>query len=222
VAAAACLAGGQARHIEIVQAEVSINLLADLYLQEGLQPGSVRPAGNDSQRGTPWGVYPCAGEQRWCVITCRDDADWVGLVDAMGQPEWATADLATVAGRRARQPELEARVAAWTSTRGDREVMATLQDHGVPAGYMLYVGDTTSDPHFVDRGYPIEIDQPGIGPVLVEGSAFRSAALPAPVTTPAPLLGEHTRELAIDMLGMAAADVEALIAAGVLFEPPSR
>jgi crotonobetainyl-CoA:carnitine CoA-transferase CaiB-like acyl-CoA transferase len=221
VAAAACLAAGQARHVEIVQAEVSINLLADLYLQEARQPGSVGPSGNDSPRGTPWGVYPCAGEQRWCVITCRDDADWAGLVEAMGRPDWATPDLATVAGRRARPRELEARLAAWTSARDDRDVMATLQAHGVPAGYMMYVGDTTSDPHFVARGYPIEIDQPGIGPVLVEGSAFRSAELPAPVTTPAPLLGEHTRELAVDVLGMAAADVDALIAAGALFDPPS-
>jgi crotonobetainyl-CoA:carnitine CoA-transferase CaiB-like acyl-CoA transferase len=220
VAAAACLAAGQARHIEIVQAEVSINLLADLYLQEGLRPGSVQPAGNDSERGTPWGVFPCAGEQRWCVITCRDDADWQGLVDAMGHPDWATPDLATVAGRRARQGELDARVAAWTSARADRDVMATLQAHGVPAGYMLYVGDTSSDPHFVARGYPIEIDQPGVGPVLVEGAAFRSVELPTPITTPAPLLGEHTRDVTTGMLGMTAADVDALIAGGALFDPP--
>lgn len=228
LAVAACVAappaaatGRRGRHVEIIQAEVGINLLADLYAKEGLDPGSVGPVGNDSERGTPWGVYPCAGEQRWCVITCRDDADWAGIVAALDDPEWATPDLATVAGRRARQDEVDARLAEWTAARPDREVMARLQAHGVPAGYMLYVGDTTSDPHLVARGYPLELDQPGVGPVLVEGSAFRSAELPAPITTPAPLLGQHTREIAIDLLGMSPTEVEALIASAALFDPPT-
>jgi len=165
-------------------------------------------------------VYPCAGDERWCVITCRDDRDWRGIVAALGTPAWATSDLDTSAGRRARADEIDGHLRAWTSAHDDREVMATLQAHGVPAGYMLYVGDTATDPHFVARGYPMEVDQPGIGPMLMEGSAFRSTELPAPLTTPAPLLGEHTREILVDLLGHDAGEVDALLAAGTVFGPP--
>jgi crotonobetainyl-CoA:carnitine CoA-transferase CaiB-like acyl-CoA transferase len=222
VVAAACLGldapSPRGHHIEIIQAEVCINLLADLYLQEGLHPGSVGPLGNSSDRGAPWGLYPCAGEQRWCVITCRDDADWRGLADALGNPSWITADLDTHAGRIARRAEIDERLGEWTAARVDRDVMGALQAHGVPAGYMMYVSDTVRDPHFVARGYPMPIQQPGLGPLLIEGSAFRSDELPSPITTPAPLLGEQTREIASTLLGMSDAEIDKLIEAGVLHQ----
>jgi crotonobetainyl-CoA:carnitine CoA-transferase CaiB-like acyl-CoA transferase len=211
---------GAGGYIEIAQVETVLNLLGDLYLKEALEPGSVRPRGNESDRGFPWGVYPCAGEQRWCVITCRDDHDWAALVKALGSPPWATAPgLADEAGRRARAADVESHLAEWTSRRTDREVMEVLQGQGVPAGMMMYMSDEPEDPHLQARGYLREVDQTGLGPVLFEGPAFRSAAIPDVDLFPAPLLGEHTREICRDLLGMDDERVGALISRGVLFQP---
>ncbi|MFI0406833.1 CoA transferase [Actinomadura sp. 3N508] len=226
LAVAACLLGPSrsGRHIDLVQAEVGINLLAELYLRESLEPGGVRPAGNDSPEGSPWGVYRCAGEERWCVITVRDDTDWANLVAALGDPAWATEDLRTEAGRRARAEEVDRRIGEWTSTRTDREVMAHLQAHGVPAGHLMYPSDVADDPHLSARGYPVRYDQPHFGPVVLEGGAFRSARLPAPILTPAPLLGEHTVDIAVDTLGLTEREVKRLLADAVLFQakrPPA-
>jgi crotonobetainyl-CoA:carnitine CoA-transferase CaiB-like acyl-CoA transferase len=205
--------------VEIVQAEVAINLLADLFLQEALDPGSVGPAGNRSPRGAPWGVYRCSGDQRWCVITCRDDRDWERLRLALGSPRWADDPVfGTADGRRARHDELDAHLSAWTGQRTDREVMETLQAAGVPAGMMMYVGDIPSDPHLIERGYVLPLDQPGVGDMLVEGPSFHSADLPGPITTPAPRLGEHTREIAAELLGVDEADITRLVQAGTLYE----
>lgn len=220
VAAAAHLIGASGgHHLEVVQAEVGVNLLADLFAKEALEPGSVTPQGNRSDRGAPWGVYPAAGEQRFVVITCRDDADWRRLVDAMGRPDWATPDLAKSSARQARRDEIDAHLAAWTSERSDRATMELLQRHGVPAGYLMYTSDTTRDPQHVARGYALQVDQPGVGPMVLEGSFFRSAALPAPITLPAPLFGEHSETIARELLGLADGDVADLIAAGVLVRP---
>ena len=49
-------------------------------------PGSVVPSGNRSEQGAPWGLYPCAGEEQWVAITCRDDADW----QAAARARWAS------------------------------------------------------------------------------------------------------------------------------------
>lgn len=224
--AAALLIGRERRergvHVEIVQAEVAINLLADTFLREALEPGSVRPAGNRSERGAPWGVYQCDGEQRWCVITCRDDADWARLRTALGDPEWARdPDLDTVDGRRARHDELDERITEWTLQRTDTQVMTELQDAGVPAGKMMYVGDIPDDPHLVDRGYPLSLDQTGLATMLVEGPGFHADGLPGPITEPAPLLGEHTREVAAEILGLAEDEIERLVASGALHDPPT-
>ncbi|MBO0728855.1 MAG: CoA transferase, partial [Acidimicrobiaceae bacterium] len=42
-----------AGHVEIVQAEMALNLLSDLFLKESVEPGSVCPLGNRSSRGAP-------------------------------------------------------------------------------------------------------------------------------------------------------------------------
>lgn len=207
----------QAHHIEIVQAEMAVDLLGEVYLQESLEPGSVRPRGNRSPLGAPWGVYPCAGDQRWCVITCRTDEHWRGLVGAMGAPEWAAdAALDHLAGRTAVHDELDERISAWTSRRDDKDVMALLQANGVPAGYMMYMSDQPLDPHLRERGYILEVDQPALGPILFEGPAFHATRLPDPITRPAPLLGEHTLDIWTGVLGRPAEEAAALIERGIL------
>ena len=195
--------------------------LADLMLKAGLEPGSVAPQGNRSPRGAPWGVYQCAGEQRWVTITCRDDADWARLRTALGSPDWAADPaLDTVEGRRARHDEIDAGIAEWTAARTDREAMETLQAAGVPAGMMMYALDQPDDPHLAARGYPRPIHQPGTGDLTLEGPAFHSEAMAGPIIEPAPELGQHTRDIARDLLGFDDDEIEKLISAGVLEVTP--
>jgi crotonobetainyl-CoA:carnitine CoA-transferase CaiB-like acyl-CoA transferase len=52
----------------------------------------------------------------------------------------------------------------------------------------------------------------------VENAPFRSALLPEPEIAPAPEMGEHTRELARELLKLDEADIERLIALDVLQE----
>ncbi len=211
-------------HVEIVQAEMALNLLSDLFWKESVEPGSVRPQGNRSPRGAPWGVYRCQGEQRWCVITCRDDSEWEALVEAMGRPEWALdARFETAEGRLAHQDIVDEGVNTWTGGLTDREVMARLQERGVPAGMMIYMSDQPQDPHLRERGYVIEMEQPPLGTILMEGPAFRATRLPGPITLPAPLLGQQTREIAASLLGYPEDRIAELVAAGILVEaePPA-
>ena len=140
-------------------------MMAQYFLKESLDPGLVQPLGNRREQGAPWGVYQCAGEERWCVITCRHDDDWGNLRKALGHPDWATDDeLSTATGRRAHHNKIDRHLLAWTSTRSDREVMEILQSFGVPAGMMAYASDQPDDPHLQARGYLAHIDQPGVGP----------------------------------------------------------
>jgi len=208
---------GGARHIEIAQVEMALNLLADLLFEESVEPGSVGPQGNRSTRGAPWGVYPCAGEQRWCVITCRNDAEWRGVVTAMGSPAWARVErFGTADGRRRAHDEIDEHLRAWTCERNDRDVMALLQQAGVPSGIMMTPSLQVEDPHLETRGYLLEVDQPGLGPVLFEGAAFHATGLGPPTTRPAPYLGQHTRAVAAEMLGLSATEIDRLVHDGVL------
>jgi crotonobetainyl-CoA:carnitine CoA-transferase CaiB-like acyl-CoA transferase len=207
-------------HGEVAQVEAAIGIMGDLLLKAGLEPGSVVPRGNRSERGVPWGAYPCEGEQQWCVITVRDDADWAGLRTALGDPAWAAApELASVAGRRAREDEIDARLAEWTRARSKERVAETLQREGVPCGPMLTGGGQLHDPHFGARGYPLWLEQQDAGRMAFEGAAFYATGMTEPITFQAPRLGEHTREICRELLGMDEAEIDALLASGALEGP---
>ena len=105
---------GQGVHIESAQAEIILGVLATTIAMESVRPGYAVPGVGPTS--TPWGVYPCAGDDEWCVITVRDDADWQRLASALGSPEWAlTPDMLETEGRRARAREIDAALSAWTS-----------------------------------------------------------------------------------------------------------
>ena len=227
VAALACLVGreagdGTGAHVEAAQVETLINTLGDYFLQESLAPASARPQGNRRPTGTPWGVYPCAGVERWVVITVRNDDEWRALRGALGDPPWAsTADYTTAAGRLAAADTIDAELAAWTAERTDHEVMAALQAVGVPAGAMLYASDTAADPQLAARNYLRTVDQPPYGTITLEGQSFTASGMPEPLVFNAPALGEHTREICQQILGMTDGEIDALIAEGALEEPSS-
>jgi crotonobetainyl-CoA:carnitine CoA-transferase CaiB-like acyl-CoA transferase len=153
----------------------------------------------------------------------RSDAEWRRLREAIGDPAWA-ADPAfdTAGGRMAHREVIDARLTAWTSTLEPREVMETLQGVGVPAGIVAHAGHHLADPQLRHRGYPKLVVQPGYESIVVEGPPFLGSDLPEPIVGPAPLLGQHTREVAREVLGLADDAIEALIDERVIEDPPQE
>lgn len=212
---------GRGLHAEAAQFETAIQYLGDLLAQESLAPGSVRPLGNASQRGAPWGCYPCAGDDEWCAVNVRNDDEWLGLCTALGDPRWThDPGYATAEGRRAAAATIDERLAEWTGAHSPRDVMEALQAHGVPAGMLQHGLHQLEDPHLAARGYLREVDQPDCGSLVFEGPAFHGSDLPEPIIRPAPGLGEHTRELAAERLGLSLTEIEDLVAKGILEDGP--
>jgi crotonobetainyl-CoA:carnitine CoA-transferase CaiB-like acyl-CoA transferase len=214
---------GEGGHIEVAQVETTIGILGDLYMQEALEAGSARPHGNHSHRGAPWGVYPCAGADEWCVITVTDDAAWRGLRSALGDPAWARdPELASAPGRLARSAELDEQLAAWTGNQDARRLTELLQSAGVAAGFMMTATRMVDDPHLVARGFPVPMEQTGCDGLILEGPAFHSAMIPEPRLVPAPGLGQDTIDISRHLLGLDDDEIATLITDGILeVDPPA-
>ena len=212
---------GAGIHLDAAQFESAIGLLGDLMAKESLAPGSVKPQGNASHRGAPWGAFPCAGEDEWCAVCVGSDGEWEGLQQALGDPAWARdAKYARRAGRLAAREELEAKLAEWTAQYPPREVMETLQAHGVPAGILAHGGHLIDDPQLAALGFHRPIDQPPLGRIVLEGTPFRGSDLPRTLIERAPDLGEHTRQVARERLGLSDTEIDHLLAQAILETPP--
>jgi len=209
--------GATGSHVEVAQVEALMATLADEFLAEALDPGSVRPRGNSSPAGAPWGAFPCAGEQQWAVVCVREDEDWAGLRRAMGDPEWArNPSLATTKGRMADRARVEKLLAEWTAGLDRAEVQNRCQAEGVPAGRVMFCIDQLEDPHLAERGFLTSVDQQGLGPIVLAGPCFTGSGMGPPAISQAPFIGEHSRRFCTGDLGMDPGLVDALIESGAL------
>jgi crotonobetainyl-CoA:carnitine CoA-transferase CaiB-like acyl-CoA transferase len=211
---------GRGAEIATAQAEAILMQIGALLVEEGLYPGAIEATGNAGRHAAPWGVYPCAGDDEWCTVTVRDDDDWRRLRAAVGDPPWAAVpELETTPERLGRRAELDEHLTAWTRSRSPRQVTATLQAAGVPAGFMQRSDEYEDDPQLQARDFFRVLEQPGLEPVTVDNAPFRSERIPEPAHARAPELGEHTRDVCAALLGMEAREIDGLVATGALEAP---
>lgn len=208
---------GKGGTASVAQAEVFLNDMATGYLHESLVPGSLAPMGNQSEFAAPHGVFPCQGDDEWCVVCVRSDAEWASLCRTIGRPELIDdPGLATTAARLQQRERAETVLAQWTSKFPPVQVAQLLQESGIPAGAMLRLSEFTTEPQLQVRGFMGSVEQPVLGRLDVELGPTRAERLAEPQLRPAPALGQHTREVIADWLGMSAAEIDALVAAKVL------
>jgi crotonobetainyl-CoA:carnitine CoA-transferase CaiB-like acyl-CoA transferase len=205
---------GRGTVIEISQAEAILMSLSTMFMCTSL--------GDEGEPiyGAPWAVLPCEGDDEWCVVTVATDEQWSSLVDAIGRPAWALdASLATAPARVERRDEIHKLLAEWTAAHTPHEVTATLQAVRVPAAPMLRTEELLDDPHLLARRYFREFIQPTLDePVITENGPAQFERRGDPELRPAPQHGEQTREICAELLGLSRADIDALLADGVLEE----
>ena len=206
---------GRGELIELSQSENMLNHIGELLLQAARTGVEHQPLGNRHPTRAPQGCYPCQGEDAWAVISAGE-AEWEGLVAAMGQPSLATdARFATAADRQANHDALDELIAAWTATRTPREVFTTCQEHGVPAAPVLHELETFDDPHLQARGMFRPNGNADTGTHLHPGHLWRWDG-PDLRWGPLPVLGGDNEDVLRHLVGLTAEEYAALDAEGHL------
>jgi crotonobetainyl-CoA:carnitine CoA-transferase CaiB-like acyl-CoA transferase len=219
---------GEGQHVDVSQIEPGIPLAGPAALDRQVNGRSYRradtPPGNRSPEPpmVPHGAYRTAGEDEWIAIACRDDADWLRLREAMGDPAWACEPrFDTVGGRLADEDALDAQLEAWTSTQQRYVLADRLAEAGVPAAPVQDARDRVErDPQLRARGYFVPLRHSTTGEWPQERPPFRlSDADVHPggrIRRGPPCIGEDTHEVLRRVLGMDGAEIAALAEAGVL------
>jgi crotonobetainyl-CoA:carnitine CoA-transferase CaiB-like acyl-CoA transferase len=217
-------ATGLGTDIDVSAVEAGVELLGPLLLDVQVNKRSTRtpefPTGNrlEHPNAAPHGVYPCAGEDRWIAIAVFDDAEWQGLVAALGAPEWTgDARFSDQPARFEHQDELDERIAACTRSEDRHDLMHRLQAAGVRAAAVQDARDLAeTDPQIAEHGTFFELDHPVIGRATFEGLPFRAARLRPDHWRSAPLLGEDNEYVLGQVLGKTDAEIAALAEEGVI------
>lgn len=204
---------GEGQFIEMAQTEAAAFLLGEFYLQRPCAGVPARPQGNRAAYAVPHGIYPCAGEDRWCAIAVVGDAAWARFVGCLGWP--FEPQLATLAGRRAAEAEIDERVAAWTRQRSAEKAAAMLQAAGISAMIALSPDDLRADSHLAERRSIVTLEHPEVGQERHAANPIRMSRTELVTAGPAPLLGADTEEVLTRLLGLTSAEVQRLVEQGV-------
>ncbi len=79
---------------------------------------------------------------------------------------------------------------------GAHEVFVGLQQRGIAAGVIWAPDEMMTDPHFQERGFPVEVYHEELGrSVLYPGAPIRFTGSPMRAPVAAPRLGEHTDQI---------------------------
>ena len=175
----------------------------------------IQPIGNRHPRMAPHGVYPCAGDDAWIALACRDDADWRALTDVVdGLP--CEADLAQ---RLEIHERIDEAISRWTSLRTKNDAAAALQAAGLPAGPVNVTPDMTADAQVQARGFFVPLEP---GPTPMPGNPIKMPGIGSADWTPCPRLGNDNRTVLRDWLGYDEGRLAALEEAGVLVDKPPK
>ena len=164
----------------------------------------------------PSNVYPTAGEEM-ILIGGNGDTVFARLAEVMGRADLA-ADPRFVdhAARGRNQGELDGLIADWTGAFALDDLLALLEDNGVPCGRVYRAPDMLTDPQFIARQAIVETDHPVFGRIRMQNAFPKLSETPGEVRWPGPALGEHTDAVLGEMAGLDAHALAGLRARGVV------
>lgn len=208
---------GRGAMIEVSQLEATVNMIAPA-IADAARGGEPARNGNRSDLACPSGVFRCRGEDEWCALAVRDEEQWQALDGALdGGRLFDDARFSSPEERRANEGELERAIAELVSDRDRDELAQSLQAVGVPAWPVLSSVDVLEDEQLRERGFWRSLNHPVLGHIDAPAAPFRADGQRTGPVRAAPMLGEHTRELAQELLGLSDAEIDALTAEQVLW-----
>jgi len=213
---------GKGRLVDVAMLDCQVAMLcyqAAYFLHSGNEPG---------RQGRGHASIPTyrsfdAGNDTELVITANTERMWRALCGVLGREELAgDPRFATNDDRYANRFELWPLLEAAFREKDADAWVPLLLEAGIPVGRVNTLGAALSNPQIDHRDMVLNLTAGDGRRVRVAGNPIKFAEdVPPPAGFP-PLLGENTREVLADVLGLDDEEIEAALSAGAVGEPRSQ
>ena len=173
--------------------------------------------GTRHRRSTPYQAYRT--QDAYVTVGANNEKLWsafcTGVLDRPGLMQ--DVRFRTAAARLQNIDALQDEIEKVFATRPTGHWVKKLDAAGVPGGPVFDYVQAFDNEHARARHMVAEIDHPTIGRMKILGNPVKASAELARSRTPAPWLGQHSAEV-LKALGYGSGDIEALFAAGVVYD----
>jgi crotonobetainyl-CoA:carnitine CoA-transferase CaiB-like acyl-CoA transferase len=206
---------GQGQYIDIALLDTIVAFGANQifnYFHSGKVP---KRWGNAHPNLLPYEVFATADGQ--LILGAGNDSQWASFCAAAQRPELALDPrFKTMPDRIRSRAALIPIVQEIMKRRSNRDWIARFEAANVPCGPINNYKEVFEDPQVEHRGLKIEMPHPLSGTMAGVASPMRFSETPVIYKTPPPLLGQHTREVLGDILGMRPDELDRLAAQKII------
>ena len=207
---------GRGQYVDIAMVDSLFSVLENAvarYVNTGEVPG---PLGGAHPSITPFQGFQTKDGQ-WVIAAIGNDKLWAQYCELLGRrelidhPKFKTNPL-RCDNRRELIPILQGEMQKKTA----QEWFDIFERHAIPYSPINTLKQICDDPHIAHRKMLVEIDQPIVGKMRVCASPLKLSETPGEVYAPAPMLGEHSEQVLLEVLGYSREKVARLQDEGVI------
>jgi len=161
----------------------------------------------------PQGVYPC---KDGFINTLSLPQWWPRYLEAMDMPELKDDPRFQNIFSSEAGMEFDAIWYSWLADHTREELFQKFLSAQIASAPVNSTADLLQNPHLQARGFFAEIDHPETGIVSYPGAPINLTETPWQVKHPAPLLGQHNKEIYCDRLGYTREELVKLRESGII------
>ncbi|HEY6241730.1 MAG TPA: CaiB/BaiF CoA-transferase family protein [Burkholderiales bacterium] len=176
------------------------------YFTSGAVP---KRYGNAHANLLPYEVFATADGH--VILAAGNDSQWASFCRAAGRPElMGDARFRTMPDRIRNREVLIPLVRDIMKRRASKDWIERLEAANVPCGPINNYKEVFESPQVAHRGLKIGMPHPLSGTLAGVASPMRFSETPVEYNVPPPLLGQHTREVLGELLGMRGEELDRL------------
>jgi crotonobetainyl-CoA:carnitine CoA-transferase CaiB-like acyl-CoA transferase len=177
----------------------------------GIAPG---PMGSAHPLNAPYQAFSTA--DGWINIGAANQANWDRFTRVIDAPQLRDDPrFKDNRGRMANLALLVETLAPYLAKRTSADWLARFEETGLPAGPVLSVTEMHADPQAQARAMVVETTHPKAGRTKAIGLPIKLSETPGGIRRPAPVFGQHTREV-LEETGYSASEISDLAASGAV------
>jgi len=204
---------GKGQRIEASLHDTGIAMLANVAANHLVSGTEAARYGNGHPNIVPYRTYRASDGEM--AIAVGNDAQFVKFAQVLGFEEWAVDErfaqnVQRVGNRDLLDRQIEQRIAE----RSRAEWTADLEANGIPCGPINSVTEALGSAQTLARDMVTTVAHHTVGELNLTGVPFNMFGTPTAVRRPPPTLGQHSREVLME-LGFDEAELSNLVAEGV-------
>ena len=206
---------GRGQRVEANLYSTGLAMLINVGASHLMTGNPARRLGNGHPNAVPYREFECSDGR--IALPIGNDGQFAKLARILGHSEWAEdARFATMPARVENRDLVDATLAPVFASQPVAHWLTSLQDDGVPVSPIQTVAAALTDPHTEALGMVTSMDHSKAGPVKTINVPYTLSDTPSKITSPPPTLGQHTRDVLGNVLGLRPEEIDMLEQDGVL------